>query len=93
MISKRSQMWVTAPSLHTTSTTSTARSAYPRADDHCDRVDVLQGSHNVEKPLPSECAPAVGGDNGEKTLRNGLRMDGQWEYQPVHRGTQGCKSV
>jgi len=64
-----------------------AKSAYRRADDHCDRADVLQGSHYVEEPLPSECAPAVGRDNGEKALRDGFRMDGQWEYQRVHRGT------
>ena len=62
-----------------------AKSAYRRADDRCDRADVLQGSHNVEEPLPSECAPAVGGDNGKKGLRNGLRVDGQWEYKRIHR--------
>ena len=64
-----------------------ARSAYRRADDRCGRADVLQGSHNVEEPLPSERAPAVGGDNGEKAVCNGLRVDGQWEYQRVRRGT------
>jgi len=58
-----------------------AKSTYRRADDRCDRTDVLQGSHNVEEPLPSECASAVGSDDGEKGLRNGLRVDGQWEYQ------------
>jgi len=58
-----------------------SKSPYRRADDHCDRADVLQGSHNVEEPLPSKRAPTVGSDNGEKALRDGLRMDGQWEHQ------------
>jgi len=58
-----------------------AKSAYRRADDHCDRADVLQGSHNVEEPLPSKCAPTVGSDNGEEAVCDGLRMDGQWEHQ------------
>ena len=64
-----------------------AKSAYRRADDHCDRAGVLQGSHYVEEPLPSKCAPTVGRDDGEKALRNGLGMDGQWEHQRVHRST------
>jgi len=64
-----------------------ARSAYQRADDRCDRADVLQGSHDMEEPLPSKCAPAVGSDNGEEAVCNGLGMDGQWEHQRVHRGT------
>ena len=49
-------------------------------------ADVLQGSHYVEESLPSKCAPAVGSDDGEEALRNGFRMDGQWEHQRVHRG-------
>ena len=57
------------------------KSAYRRADDRCDRTDVLQGSHNMEESLPSKCAPTVWSDDGEKALRNGLGMDGQWEYQ------------
>jgi len=64
-----------------------SKSVYRRADNHYDRADVLQGSHYVEEPLPSECAPAVGSNNGEKALCNGLRMDGQWEHQRVHRST------
>ena len=64
-----------------------AKSAYQRADDHCGRADVLQRSCNMEGPPPSERAPAVGGDNGEKAVCNGLRVDGQWEYQRVRRGT------
>jgi len=73
-----------------------AKSEHRRADDHCDRcdrTDVLQGSCNVEDPPPSERAPAVGSDDGEKALCNGFRMDGQWEHQRVHQGTQGYKPV
>jgi len=70
-----------------------AKSAYQRADDRCDRADILQGSHSVEEPLPSECAPTVGSDDGGKAVCDGLRMDGQWEYQRIHQGTWECKSV
>ena len=53
----------------------------------CGRADVLQGSCNVEESPPSKCAPAVGSDDEEKTLCNGFRMDGQWEYKRVRQGT------
>ena len=61
-----------------------AKSVYRRADDRCDRTDVLQGSHNMEEPLPSKRAPTVGSDDGEKALCDGFGVDGQWEYQRVH---------
>ena len=64
-----------------------AKSAYRRADDRRDRVDILQGSCNVEEPSPSECAPALGSDDGGKALCNGFGMDGQWKYHRVYRGT------
>jgi len=66
-----------------------AKSAHRRADDRCDRCDrpdVLQRSCNMEGPLPSERAPAVGSDDGGKALCNGFRVDGQWEHQRVHQG-------
>ena len=56
-----------------------ARTVYRTADR--DRVEVLQGSCNVEKPPPSKFAPAVGSDDRQKGLRDGLGMDGQREYQ------------
>ena len=56
-------------------------SAYRTADDRRDRTDVLQGSCDVEEPSPSECALAVGSDDGGKALCDGFGMDGQWEYR------------
>ena len=70
-----------------------AKSVYRGADARHDRTDVLQGSCNMEESPPSECAPAVGSDNGGEALRDGFRMDGQWQYHRVRRGTQGCESV
>ena len=58
-----------------------------RADDCCDRADVLQGSCNMEEPPPPKCAPAIGSDDGEKGLCDGLRMDDKWEHQRVRQGT------
>jgi len=69
------------------------KSFYRRSDDRCDRTDVLQGSCNMEGPLPSKCTSAVGSDDGGEALCNGLRMDGQWKRQRVRRGTQGCEPV
>ena len=51
-----------------------------QADD-CDLVEVLQGGNDVEKSSPSERAPTVGSDNAWQTFCNGVRMDGQREYQ------------
>jgi len=57
------------------------KSLYRRSDDPCDRIDILQGSYNMEDPSPSKRGPAVRGDDGGKSLCNGLGMDGQWKYQ------------
>jgi len=56
-------------------------------------ADILQGSCNMEDPLPSKCASAVGSDDGGKALCNGFGMDGQWKYQRIRQGTQGCEPV
>ena len=69
------------------------KSAYRTADDRRDRTDVLQGSCDVEEPPTSECAPAVGSDDGGKALCDGFGMDGQWEYCRFCRDTSGGKSV
>ena len=63
------------------------KSTYRRADDGCDRTDVLQGSCCMEESSPSECAPAVGSDDGEKAFCDGFRMDDQREYQRIRQGT------
>ena len=70
-----------------------AKSAHRRTDDRRDRTDVLQGGRNVEESPPSKCALAVGSDDGGKAVCDGFRMDGQWEYCRVRRGTSGCESV
>ena len=62
-----------------------AESAYRRADDRCNRADVLQGGCNMEEPVSSKFAPAAGSDDGEKGLCHGFRMDGQWEHHRVHQ--------
>jgi len=48
---------------------------------------------NMEEPPTSECAPAVGSDNGGKAVRDGFGMDGQWEYHRVRQGTSGGESI
>ena len=70
-----------------------ARGAHRRADDRCDRTDILQGSCHMEDSPPPERAPAIGGDDGGGALCNGFGLDGQWEHQRVHQGTQGYKPV
>ena len=70
-----------------------AKSAHRRTDDRRDCTDVLQGGRNVEESPPSKCALAVGSDDGGKAVCDGFRMDGQWEYCRVRRGTSGCESV
>ena len=62
-----------------------AKDVYRRANDRRDHIDVLQGSCNMEGPPPSECTPAVGSDDGEKSPCDGFGVDGQWEYHRVHQ--------
>ena len=47
----------------------------------CGFVEVLQGSHDVEKPPPSKRASVVGSDNGWQAFRDDIGMDGQWEHK------------
>jgi len=44
-------------------------------------VEVLQGSDKVESSRPSERVTAAGSDDGQEPLRNGVGVDGKWEYQ------------
>ena len=43
-------------------------------------AEILQGSHMVEKPPPSKRASIIGGDNGQRALRNDIAVDGVWEH-------------
>ena len=43
---------------------------------HDDCVEVLQGSHHVEKSLPPKRASIAGSDHDQQALRNGVRVDG-----------------
>ena len=44
---------------------------------------VLQGGHDLEDALPSERVATVGCDNERESVRNGIRMDEEWEHQRV----------
>ena len=57
------------------------------------RTEVLQGGCNVERSSPSKCTAAVGGHDGKFPVRDGIRVDGEWQYQRVYQGTQGSESV
>ena len=43
-----------------------------------DRIEVLQGSHNMESSSSPERSTPVGGNNDQQPVRNGVRMDGRW---------------
>ena len=40
-----------------------------------DCLEILQGSHHVEKSPPSKRAPIVRSDHGQKALRHDIRVD------------------
>ena len=56
-------------------------------------LEVLRGGRRVEGPLPPKCAAALGCDNDYKSVCDGVRMDGKWQYQPVCEGPSRCGSV
>jgi len=56
-------------------------------------AEVLQGGCNVETPPSPECAIAVGSDDGESPICDGIGMDDQRKHQRVHRGTSRCQPV
>ena len=43
-------------------------------------------------PSPERVA-LVGGDNEQKPVCDGVRMDDQREHQPVYREARGCESI
>ena len=47
-----------------------------RRGANCNCVEVLQGSCDMEKSPPSECASAVGSDYEQQEVRDGVGMDG-----------------
>jgi hypothetical protein len=43
----------------------------------------------VENPSPSERVAAVGCDNEQQPVRDGILVDGKWEHQRVHPSPRG----
>ena len=43
-------------------------------------IGALQGDCDVESPSPSKRAPAVGGDNGQLSDHDSIRVDDKWEH-------------
>lgn len=56
-------------------------------------VDILQGGCDVERSLPSKCTSTFRHYDGEKPIRNGIRMDGEWKYQWVRQSALGSESI
>jgi len=50
------------------------------------RTEVLQRGHGMECPLPSERATAIRRDHDRDSVRDGIGMDGEREYQRVYQG-------
>jgi hypothetical protein len=44
---------------------------------------VLRGGHDVEDPSSSKRLAVGGCDNDRKPARDGVTVDGEWEYHPV----------
>ena len=47
----------------------------------------------MESPSTSERAAAVGGDNERVPLRDGVRVDGEWEHERILEGESGRRPV
>ena len=47
----------------------------------------------MESPPASEYPTADWSRDVGNSVRNGVRLDGEWEHQPICEGTPGCKSV
>jgi hypothetical protein len=56
-------------------------------------VEILQGSCDMENPSASECPAADWSDNGQGSVCNDIRVDGQWEHQRLREDAPGCKPV
>ena len=49
-------------------------------------TEILQGSNKVEGPQPSERVTTTGGDDGRRSIRDGVGVDGKWKYQRIYQG-------
>jgi len=56
-------------------------------------TEVLQGGRGMGDPSPSERTPAVGCDGVREPVRDGIRVDGEWEHQRVREDARRCESV
>ena len=45
------------------------------------RVEILQGSRDLEKSPASECTAPNRSDDVRDSVRNGIRLDGEWKRQ------------
>ena len=57
------------------------------------RAEVLQGVRDVEGSRSPECVVTAGSDNDQDSVRDGVKVDDEWEHQPVRNDTQGSESV
>ena len=56
-------------------------------------AEVLQGGHDMENPPTSEYPTVDWSHDVRNPVRNGVRVDGEWEHQPICEETPGCKPV
>ena len=56
-------------------------------------IGVLQRGRDVERPSPSKRVTTTRSDFDRHSIRDGVGMDGKWEYQRVCRGASGHRPV
>ena len=56
-------------------------------------VEVLQRGRDVEKPSTSECPAADRSNNVRNSVRDGVRLDGEWKHQRLREDTSRCKPL
>ena len=56
-------------------------------------TEFLQGGFDLELSPPSKHIAVVGCDDDRDSVRNGVRMDGKWQYQRVREDEWGRRSV
>ena len=54
-------------------------------------IEVLQRGRDVEIPPASKRTIPSGSDDDRGSVRNGIRVDGEWEYKRLREGTSGCR--